>query len=63
MTKCTKCGKEVYMPFICNYCGNAFCADHRLPENHNCKNIHEALPPHARTSPPPPTSTSETIYT
>jgi Zn-dependent protease len=54
MTKCSKCGVEVYMPFVCNYCGEAFCANHRLPENHNCKNIHQALPPHARTPPTPP---------
>jgi len=24
------------MPFRCPYCGNYFCAAHRLPENHNC---------------------------
>ncbi len=54
MTKCSKCGIEVYMPFVCNYCGESFCANHRLPENHNCKNIHQALPPHARTAPRPP---------
>lgn len=45
MTKCAKCGKEIYMPFICNYCGDALCSDHRLPENHNCKNIHAAISP------------------
>jgi len=22
---------------VCNYCGGAFCADHRLPEAHRCK--------------------------
>ncbi|MDE1854158.1 MAG: site-2 protease family protein [Thaumarchaeota archaeon] len=22
---------------MCNYCGGAFCADHRLPESHMCK--------------------------
>ncbi|MHA1265795.1 MAG: AN1-type zinc finger domain-containing protein [Candidatus Helarchaeota archaeon] len=48
MTKCVKCGKEIYMPFICNYCGGAFCSDHRLPENHNCKNIGRASSPHVR---------------
>jgi Zn-dependent protease len=24
------------MPFICTFCGGAFCAQHRLPERHNC---------------------------
>ncbi len=27
---------EVEMPFICTFCGGAFCANHRLPENHEC---------------------------
>ena len=35
--KCDYCGKEEALPFICNYCGGAFCADHRLPEAHQCK--------------------------
>jgi len=24
------------LPFVCNYCGGTFCADHRLPERHAC---------------------------
>lgn len=24
------------MPFICSFCGGAFCPQHRLPESHNC---------------------------
>lgn len=47
MTQCSKCKKEVYMPFICNYCRAPFCSDHRLPENHGCKNINAARSPHA----------------
>ncbi len=35
--KCDFCGKEESLPFICNYCGGAFCGDHRLPEAHQCK--------------------------
>jgi Zn-dependent protease len=27
---------EVDMPFICTFCAGAFCAQHRLPESHNC---------------------------
>ena len=35
--KCDYCGREEALPFVCNYCGGAFCADHRLPEAHQCK--------------------------
>ena len=35
--KCDFCGKDESLPFVCNYCGGAFCADHRLPEAHQCK--------------------------
>jgi Zn-dependent protease len=34
---CEYCGKEEALPFVCNYCGGAFCPDHRLPEAHQCK--------------------------
>lgn len=27
------------LPFRCNYCGNYFCDDHRLPENHACPRV------------------------
>jgi len=39
MVKCDYCGKEVDLPFTCPYCGGHFCAEHRLPESHNCPNI------------------------
>ncbi|MHA1715291.1 MAG: AN1-type zinc finger domain-containing protein [Promethearchaeota archaeon] len=39
MVKCSYCGKEIYMPFKCRYCGGNFCSDHRLPEAHECKNL------------------------
>lgn len=39
---CHQCNTEVYMPFRCPYCGNFFCAQHRLPENHNCPEIWKA---------------------
>jgi Zn-dependent protease len=35
--KCDFCGADETLPFICNYCGGAFCGDHRLPEAHQCK--------------------------
>jgi uncharacterized protein YkwD len=39
MTKCEQCQKKVMFPFECTYCGKSFCAEHRLPENHNCSNL------------------------
>ena len=36
MPKCEYCGKEVLLPFKCPYCGGLFCAEHRLPEKHEC---------------------------
>ena len=45
MAKCEKCGAGVDLPFICNYCEKPFCADHRLPEGHNCSNLVFARPP------------------
>lgn len=30
------CGKDELLPFVCKYCGQSFCAEHRLPESHNC---------------------------
>ena len=34
--KCKYCGKEVELPYQCNFCQNYFCMEHRLPENHAC---------------------------
>lgn len=39
MTKCIACGKEELLPFTCTLCGRQFCAEHRLPETHNCPRI------------------------
>lgn len=35
--KCDFCQKDEPLPFVCYYCGGVFCADHRLPESHECK--------------------------
>jgi Zn-dependent protease len=29
------------MPFRCNYCGGYYCAEHRLPEKHNCTGTYQ----------------------
>lgn len=39
MTKCDECGKETSMPYKCKFCGNYYCSEHRLPENHNCSGL------------------------
>ena len=39
MTKCEQCQKEAVFPFECAYCGKSFCAEHRLPESHQCSNL------------------------
>ena len=41
MVSCDRCGKDVYMPFRCNYCGGYFCEEHRLPEFHGCSGLHK----------------------
>ncbi len=33
------------MPFKCPFCGEFFCADHRLPENHECSEYWRAKAP------------------
>lgn len=39
MAKCQVCNKDVALPFTCRYCGGIFCAEHHLPENHNCPGL------------------------
>jgi len=51
MAKCSFCGKDVDLPFSCNYCGKKFCAEHRLPEKHDCEAIHKVKPPRAVPKP------------
>lgn len=39
MTRCDHCGGEIALPFTCQHCGGKYCADCRLPPNHNCTGI------------------------
>jgi uncharacterized protein len=39
MTRCDHCGSECPLPFTCQHCGGKFCAECRLPPNHNCTGI------------------------
>jgi Zn-dependent protease len=50
--RCEKCGVDDPFPFVCSYCGKPFCADHRLPESHDCSDLWMARPP-SQVSPPP----------
>ena len=37
--KCQLCKEEVFLPYKCSYCGQYFCDDHRLPEQHQCPGL------------------------
>ncbi|MFB6207290.1 MAG: rhomboid family intramembrane serine protease [Haloglomus sp.] len=41
MANCAVCGKHVDMPYRCNRCGENYCAEHRLPENHSCSGLND----------------------
>jgi membrane associated rhomboid family serine protease len=41
MAKCDACGKYENLPYQCRRCGRTFCAEHRLPENHDCPGLQE----------------------
>ncbi|HII99575.1 MAG TPA: hypothetical protein HA272_10090 [Methanoregula sp.] len=38
---CAFCGERSYLPFHCEYCNQYFCDKHRLPFDHDCRNIEE----------------------
>lgn len=41
--ECGICGAREEMPFKCRYCKGLFCAQHRLPPNHNCVFLEQFL--------------------
>ncbi|PSQ01150.1 rhomboid family intramembrane serine protease [Halobacteriales archaeon QS_4_70_19] len=41
MATCAVCGKHVDMPYRCNRCGQNYCSEHRLPENHSCAGLND----------------------
>lgn len=60
--KCEYCGVEESLPFVCNYCGGVYCADHRLPETHQCRG--DLSQKRAVAAPPATTfSWSDSTYT
>ena len=36
---CKRCGTGEFLPFKCRFCGDAFCAEHRIPETHECPGL------------------------
>ena len=42
------CEQREAFPFKCSYCGKSFCTKHRLPENHNCDQLHLSKSPIAK---------------
>ena len=58
--ECQYCGTEEILPFKCPYCNGYFCAEHRLPENHECPEIWRARAP--REAAPRVTVESKTPY-
>ncbi|WP_435125355.1 AN1-type zinc finger domain-containing protein [Halobaculum sp. D14] len=36
MSGCSVCGTGSVLSYTCNYCGETFCSEHRLPESHGC---------------------------
>lgn len=41
MAECDQCGRYENLPYQCRRCGQTFCAEHRLPENHSCPGLSE----------------------
>ncbi|VTT87477.1 FIG056164: rhomboid family serine protease [Halorubrum sp. DM2] len=41
MATCDVCGEYENLPYQCKRCGQTFCAEHRLPENHDCPGLAE----------------------
>jgi hypothetical protein len=39
MAQCEECGRHENLPYQCRRCGGTFCAEHRLPENHDCPGL------------------------
>jgi len=41
MATCDECGEYENLPYQCRRCGQTFCGEHRLPENHDCPGLAE----------------------
>lgn len=50
MGTCAICGEKNKPGYTCAYCGEAHCVTHRLPEDHDCRNLHEAKAPRTQSA-------------
>nr|WP_101294653.1 AN1-type zinc finger domain-containing protein [Halegenticoccus soli] len=41
MGACKRCGEKIAGDRACSYCGNAYCPEHQLPENHDCPGVEQ----------------------
>ena len=41
MAHCDECGSQESLPHQCRRCGGTYCAEHRLPESHNCPGLED----------------------
>jgi|AntRauMinimDraft_3_1070383.scaffolds.fasta_scaffold01217_3 Predicted nucleic acid binding protein containing the AN1-type Zn-finger len=39
MSECSICATKGNLQYECNYCGDVFCSEHRLPEKHDCPGL------------------------
>jgi hypothetical protein len=45
-TSCEQCRTDIdEYAFVCTYCEQPHCQDHRLPESHDCPRLADARPP------------------
>jgi len=47
--KCQHCDRDTPLPFKCPFCSGYFCTEHRLPENHACREYWRAVLPRRET--------------
>jgi hypothetical protein len=58
MATCDECGEFENLPYQCRRCGQTFCSEHRLPENHDCPGLNEWNDPEGVFATSGPTTSS-----
>jgi len=49
--QCHYCSKEAYVAYICPYCKEYFCQEHKDPQAHNCQIYWQIHPPPQKPKP------------
>ena len=57
-----KCQKLDFLPIKCHFCGQSFCEDHYLPEQHDCPSIPSSADAQSPSSAQKPQIEYETCY-